>query len=78
MDRIKYAVLFVLSFCLLFSAVCYAATEEDQAAADHVAELIDAIYVQERAYQHWLGNIAAVMGPVRCPVTDSSQPCPNI
>ena len=38
----------------------------------------DAIYVQERAYQHWLGNIAAVMGPVRCPVTDSSQPCPNI
>ena len=44
----KHIVLFVLAFCLVMSAACFAATEEDQAAADHVAELIDAIYVQER------------------------------
>ena len=44
----KRIVLFVLAFCLVMSTACFAATEEDQAAADHVAELIDAIYVQER------------------------------
>ena len=46
--NLKSVVLFVLAFCLIMSGVCFAATEEDQAAADHVAELIDAIYVQER------------------------------
>ena len=46
--NLKSVVLFVLAFCLVMSGVCFAATEEDQAAADHVAELIDAIYVQER------------------------------
>ena len=47
MSRLSYIMLFVLSFSLLFASVCFAAAEEDQAAADHVAELIDAIYVQE-------------------------------
>ena len=47
MSRLSYIMLFVLSFCLLFASVCFAAAEEDQAAADLVAELIDAIYVQE-------------------------------
>ncbi|MBQ6508922.1 MAG: sirohydrochlorin cobaltochelatase [Flexilinea sp.] len=46
--NLKSVVLFVLAFCLIMSGVCFAATEEDQAAADHIAELIDAIYVQER------------------------------
>ena len=46
--NLKSVVLFVLAFCLVMSGVCFADTEEDQAAADHVAELIDAIYVQER------------------------------
>ena len=44
----KKIVLLVLSFCLVFTAVCFADAEADKAAADHVAELIDAIYVQER------------------------------
>ena len=44
----KKIVLFVLSFCLVFTAVCFADTESDKAAADHAAELIDAIYVQKR------------------------------
>ena len=44
----KKICLFVIAFCLCFSAVCFAGTEEDQAAADHVAELIDSIYVQVR------------------------------
>ena len=48
MKRMKNIVLCVLAFCLVMSAACFAATEEDQAAADHVVELIDAIYVQER------------------------------
>ncbi|MBQ6518607.1 MAG: sirohydrochlorin cobaltochelatase, partial [Anaerolineaceae bacterium] len=44
----KNIVLFVLSFCLVLTSICFADAETDQAAADHVAELIDAIYVQER------------------------------
>lgn len=44
----KKIVLLVLSFCLVFTAVCFADAEADKAAADHVAELIDAIYIQER------------------------------
>lgn len=44
----KKICLFVVCFCLAFTSLCFAATEEDQAAADHAAELIDAIYVQER------------------------------
>lgn len=44
----KKICLLVLSFCLIFVGSCFAQTAEDQAAADHVAELIDAIYVQER------------------------------
>ena len=44
----KKICLFVLCLCLVFTSICFAATEEDQAAADHAAELIDAIYVQER------------------------------
>ena len=44
----KNIVLLVLSFCLVFTAACFADAEADKAAADHVAELIDAIYVQER------------------------------
>ena len=48
MKQIKRIVLCVLAFSLVISGACFAATEADQAAADHVAELIDAIYVQER------------------------------
>ena len=44
----KKVCMFVFALCLVLTSVCFAATEEDQAAADHVAELIDAIYVQER------------------------------
>ena len=44
----KKICLFVLCFCLAATSLCFAASEEDQAAADHAAELIDAIYVQER------------------------------
>ena len=44
----KKVCLFVFVLCLVLTNVCFAATQEDQAAADHVAELIDAIYVQER------------------------------
>ena len=44
----KNIVLLVLSFCLVLTGVCFADAEADKAAADHVAELIDAIYVQER------------------------------
>ena len=47
-NHMKKIVLLVLSFCLVFTAVCFADAEADKAAADHVAELIDAIYVQER------------------------------
>ncbi len=36
-----------MAFCLVFCAAGIAAAETDQEAADHVAELIDAIYVQE-------------------------------
>ena len=44
----KKICLFVICLCLVVTSICFAATEEDQAAADHAAELIDAIYVQER------------------------------
>ena len=44
----KNIVLLVLSFCLVFTGICFSDAEADKAAADHVAELIDAIYVQER------------------------------
>ncbi|MBR6091014.1 MAG: hypothetical protein IKP86_13840, partial [Anaerolineaceae bacterium] len=48
MNRFYIAVLFVLAFSLVFCCGAFAVSEEDQKAADHVAELIDAIYVQER------------------------------
>ena len=44
----KKICLFVFVFCLFFTSVCFSVSDEDQAAADHVAKLIDAIYVQER------------------------------
>ena len=44
----KKIVLFVLSLTLVLTGICFAASEEDQAAADHAAGLIDAIYVQVR------------------------------
>ena len=44
----KKICLFTVVFCLILTSICFASTGEDQAAADHVAELIDAIYVQER------------------------------
>ena len=44
----KKVVLMVMAFSLVFCGVCFADSDADQAAADHVAELIDAIYVQER------------------------------
>ena len=44
----KMLVLLLVVLCLLSFNACFAASDEDQAAADHVAELIDSIYVQER------------------------------
>ena len=44
----KKIVLFVALFCLVLGSVCVVSADADQDAADHVAELIDAIYVQER------------------------------
>ena len=44
----KKICLFTVVFCLILTSICFASTGEDQTAADHVAELIDAIYVQER------------------------------
>ena len=44
----KNTVLFLLLFCLAFGCVLTASAQTDQEAADHVAALIDAIYVQER------------------------------
>ncbi len=44
----KKVVLFVTLFCLILGSVCAVSAQTDQEAADHVAELIDAIYVQER------------------------------
>ena len=46
MKKMLFVLLAIL--CLAIVGICTAATEADQAAADHVAELIDAIYVQER------------------------------
>ncbi len=44
----KKVVLLVTLFCLILCSVCVVSAQTDQEAADHVAELIDAIYVQER------------------------------
>lgn len=44
----KKLVLFVTLLCLVLGSVCVVSADADQDAADHVAELIDAIYVQER------------------------------
>ena len=44
----KKIVVFVTLFCLIFASVAVVSAQTDQEAADHVAELIDAIYVQER------------------------------
>ena len=44
----KMLVLLLVVLYLLSFNACFAASDEDQAAADHVAELIDSIYVQER------------------------------
>jgi len=44
----KKIVVFVTLFCLIFASAAVVSAQTDQEAADHVAELIDAIYVQER------------------------------
>ncbi len=44
----KKMILFVTLFCLVLGSAAVVSAQTDQEAADHVAELIDAIYVQER------------------------------
>ncbi len=47
-EKMKKVVLLVTLFCLTLCSVCVVSAQTDQEAADHVAELIDAIYVQQR------------------------------
>ena len=44
----KKIVVIVTLFCLIFASAAVVSAQTDQEAADHVAELIDAIYVQKR------------------------------